>query len=171
MISLIAPATVRQMCELASTTPPGAFVEVGVYQGGSAVQLADVAIRQNRALHLFDTFCGIPFAEDGDSHSIGDFADTSAAQVQTLIPSAILHVGAFPQTMPAQFGPVAFLHIDADQYRSYVDAIKLFTPLMVPGGVMWFDDYDCLDSANRAVDELLGARVVSGEFPKAIARF
>ena len=169
--SLIDPNTIAQMCEVAAQTPAGIFVEFGVYRGGSALKLAEVAISQQRELHLFDTFTGIPYRQDGDSHLVGDFSDTNEQAVRDLIPSAVFHVGVFPDTMPEKMPQIAFLHIDADQYQSYVSAIHLFSPLMVKGGVMWFDDYNCLPAANRAVDEAFGDRVVTGQFDKALVRF
>ena len=169
--SLISPETVYQMCAVASETPPGAFVEFGVYKGGSAYWLAKVAEIQDRELHLFDTFTGIPYAQDGDVHQIGDFSETSEKKVRELIPMAHFHVGIFPETMPDYLPKIAFLHIDADQYQSYVHAIRLFSPLMLKGGIMWFDDYNCLPAANKAIDEAFGDRVIKDEFHKAIVRF
>jgi len=169
--SLIDPNTIAQMCAVAAQTPEGIFVEFGVYRGGSALKLAEVASAQHRELHLFDTFTGIPYRQDGDSHLVGDFADTNEQAVRDLIPSAVFHVGIFPDTMPESLPNIAFLHIDADQYQSYASAIRLFSPLMVAGGVMWFDDYNCLPAANRAVDEAFGDRVVTDQYAKAMVRF
>ncbi|MFA6125413.1 TylF/MycF/NovP-related O-methyltransferase [Sphingomonas sp.] len=170
-LSVINPVTLAQLYLVASCTPPGIFVELGVYKGGSARILADVAESQGRELHLFDTFTGMPFQHTGDSHKVGDFADTDESSVRALIPSAIFHVGVFPQTMPGNLKPIAFCHIDADQYQSYVDAIALFSPLMVKGGIMWFDDCDSLESATKAVNEAFGDRVIRGEMLKPIVRF
>ena len=169
--SLISPDTIMQMCQLAAGTPPGVFVEFGVYQGGSARALADVAEAQGRALHLFDTFTGMPFCHPGDNHQVGDFKDTDEAAVRALIPSAVFHVGIFPQTMPPDLPGIAFAHIDADQYQSIADAIDRFGPLMVPGSVMWFDDCGILPSADRAVLERLADRVDRQSFAKWIVRY
>lgn len=169
--SLISPVTIAQMCRLAATTPPGAFAEFGVYKGGSAARLAEVAREQGRELHLFDTFTGMPISGPGDSHMVGDFADTSEQAVRALIPDAIFHVGVFPATAPADMPRIAFFHIDADQYQSYMDAIAWAAPLMVPGGVMWFDDCASLPSADRAVLECFGDRVDRTSFDKWVVRF
>jgi len=169
--SLISPTTIEQMCRLAATCPPGIFVEFGVYKGGSARRMADMASTQGRALHLFDTFAGMPIAGPGDSHQVGDFADTSEAAVRELVPGAIFHVGFFPETMPPDLPPIAFAHVDADQYQSISDAIDRFGPLMVPGGIMWFDDCGCLPSADRAVTEKLEGRIDKTSFDKWIVRF
>lgn len=157
MPSLLNDDSLRYMAELASACPPGAIVEVGVYQGGSAAVLADIAEQQGRALYLYDTFTGIPFYEpaNGDSHRVGDFNDTSIEAVRALVPKAVICQGVFPDTL-IDMGPIAFAHIDADQYRSIKDAIAHLWPQIVPGGAMLFDDYKCLDGATRAVTEAFG---------------
>lgn len=157
MPSLLNDDSLRYMAELASACPPGAFVEVGVYQGGSAAVLADVAEQQGRSLYLYDTFTGIPMYEpaNGDSHRVGDFSDTSLEAVRALVPKAVILPGLFPDTL-VDMGPIAFAHIDADQYRSVKDSIASLWPQIVPGGAMLFDDYKCLDGATRAVDEAFG---------------
>jgi hypothetical protein len=59
--SLISRTQLNEVKRLARTTPSnGIIVEVGVYQGGSAVELCEVALERNQELWLFDTFCGMP---------------------------------------------------------------------------------------------------------------
>lgn len=155
--SVVSPETMAHLQAMAKTVPPGIFVELGVYRGGTAHAL--VAAAPDRELHLFDTFAGIPFQHEGDHHKVGDFADTSEAEVRALLPKAIFHVGVFPKTMPKGLKPIAFCHIDADQKQSYEDAIALFSPLMVPGGVMWFDDVDLLPAPTEVVTRVFGKRL------------
>lgn len=150
--SLLNDTTLAVLCGIAAACPPGAFVEFGVYQGGAAEKLAEVARAQKRALYLYDTFAGMPFKGDDDYHPVGDFADTSAEAVKRLIPDAIVVAGVFPASL-VKMPPIAFVHVDADQYQSVKDATRVFPPLMVKGGVMVFDDYKCLDGATRAVEE------------------
>ena len=147
--SIVVPEALEFLVELAGTVPPGLFAEVGVYKGGSALRLAQFG----RELHLFDTFTGTPVAGAGDDHAIGDFGDTDAAQVIAMLPAAIFHIGIFPDTLPADLSGFAFVHADCDQYASVRDCIAYLGPRMVPGGIILFDDYACLDSATRAVDE------------------
>jgi O-methyltransferase len=152
MASLIHETMLGSMRALAAGTPPGAFVEVGVYQGGSAEVLHGLAQEQGRALFLFDTFCGIPFRGEDDRHVVGDFADTSMADVARLCPQAVIVAGVFPASL-VETGPVAFVHADADQYQSTRDICTHLAPRMVPGGVMLFDDFAHLDGCRRAVVE------------------
>jgi asparagine synthase (glutamine-hydrolysing) len=152
--SLVGPETLAELLEKARATPPGCIVEVGVYRGGSAVELA----KAGRALYLYDTFTGIPHRSPYDSHQIGDFAETSVEAVQQLLPHAVVIAGIFPTsaiTMP----DVAFAHLDCDQYQSVLESARYLAPLMVKGGIMWFDDSPCLAGARRAVEELFGDRV------------
>lgn len=170
-ISLISECVLNEMAKFASETPDGVFVEFGVYRGGSAVVLAEIAEKQGRNIHLFDTFTGIPFRHELDQHDEGDFSDTSEIEVREMIQNAIFHVGVFPETMPEVFQQIAFCHIDADQYKSYKDAIKIFSPLMVKGGIMWFDDVGCLNSADIEVQEAFNGDIEKAKCGKFFKRF
>ncbi len=150
--SLLGFEAVGHILYLAANTPPGCFVEFGVYQGGSAWYLAHLAREQGRECHLYDTFEGIPFKGTHDTHEVGDFADTSYEAVSAAIPYAKVHKGVFPGSLVAM-PPIAFAHIDCDQYQSVKDAIDHLGPLMVKGGLMLFDDYHCLASATLAIQE------------------
>ena len=164
--SLVCYQSIASMMALAEKSPiGGCFVEVGVYKGGTAWHLAELARKQKRELHLFDTFTGIPERIHDDSHKVGDFADTSFEMVREAIPDAIYHVGIFPNTLPFHMPAIAFAHIDCDQYMSTHAAIARL-PLMV-GGIMLFDDYDCTVGATRAVKEAFGDSIHLTEQGKA----
>lgn len=165
--SLIAPNVLHELMETARAAPAGDLVEVGVYKGGSAASLAQVAREQKRRLFLFDTFAGIPYADADDFHRAGDFGDTCVEAVRAAIPDAIVVAGVFPQSLPADVGPVAVAHIDCDQYRSVIESARALAPLMAPGGVMVFDDYNVLVGARRAVDEIFADRIVISPEGKA----
>jgi hypothetical protein len=150
--SLVDPEVARAMCKLAQECPPGCFVEVGVYHGGTAWFLSNAAEQQRRDCYLYDTFTGIPYRDEGDSHRVGDFSDTTFKEVQDQVPYATCIAGVFPASA-VNMGLVAFAHLDCDQYRSYRDALWYLDPLMVKGGAIWCDDVDCLESATRAVEE------------------
>lgn len=165
--SLVNRDNIAQMLAAAASTPPGMFIEVGVYRGGTAWHLAKLAEEQRRRIMLFDTFTGIPFADPskGDTHVVGDFADTSFEAVRNAIPYAAVVKGVFPDCVPPQpvgmkaVPDVAFAHLDVDQYQSYIDCCSYLAQWMVPGGIMWFDDCDHLAGAKRAVQEVFGDRI------------
>jgi O-methyltransferase len=154
--SEVSEENLRKLVELAETAPPGDFVEIGVYKGGSAVRLYEIAQRQSRTLHLFDTFEGMPVYTNGlDTFRIGTFlVDADMPErLQRLMPKAKLYIGCYPETHPAVLSNVAFIHCDCDQYISYRAVIEHMWPLVVPGGMMLFDDYPYLRGAKRAVEE------------------
>jgi hypothetical protein len=158
--SLVAASNILILMDIAKNTPPGSFMELGVYQGGTASALDMIAKLQGRSLHLFDTFTGIPVASQWDHHKIGDFNDTDVELVKAVIPDATYYVGFFPDTLPDDFNDIAFAHIDCDQYESVCDACRLLPGRMVKGGVLYFDDYNALPGATKAVDECLPDRVI-----------
>ena len=151
--SLISEPSLNKMTELALLTPRGCLVEIGVYKGGSAWYLQEVARKQKRRLHLFDTFTGIPRAGEYDSHKVGDFADTDLSTVRKFIPDAEFHVGIFPNTLNFWHENIAFAHIDCDQYQTVRDCFAYLLPWLVRGGIMWFDDYTNLPGVTRAIKE------------------
>lgn len=159
MQSVIGDSLLDMMVGMALATPDGSFAEVGVFQGGSAIRLYQAAQHQKRRLYLFDTFSGMPFKGEWDSHEIGDFADCSYEKIVQAMPQAIVYKGVFPENLP-NFGPVAFVHADADQYQSTIAICDVFKPLMVPGGLILFDDYRGLPGCIKAVDERFPRRIV-----------
>jgi hypothetical protein len=144
---------IYELIAVAENSPLGCFVEVGVYKGGSASHLTELAENQKREIYLYDTFTGIPFKEDYEKHDVGDFSDTSYEYVKSALPYANVIKGIFPESA-IEMPEVAFLHIDVDQYKSYVDCINYFKPKMAKGGIMWFDDYELLGAQN-AINELI----------------
>jgi hypothetical protein len=151
--TLLGTPQLESLMNLAANSPlGGCFVEFGVYKGGSAYHLARVAQDQGRELHLYDTFTGIPYRTSFDQHNVGDFKDADYEAVCKAVPYAKVHKGLFPDTL-VPMPPIAFCHVDADQYWSIQAAITHLGPLMMKHGVMIFDDVPCLASATQALDE------------------
>lgn len=132
------------MLNRAEKVPDGCFIEVGVWQGGSAQYLARLAEEQKRQIFLYDTFEGIPYKCDKDKHEIGDFSDTDYEMVKKCIPYATVVKGIFPNSA-VKMPPIAFAHIDCDQYQSTMDSLAYIIPQMVKGGIIWFDDIELRD--------------------------
>lgn len=152
--SVIPGVVLEAMIQAARRAPAGDIVEVGVYRGGSAFELASVAFDKGVKLHLFDTFCGMPFADPEDKHQPGEFSDTSLVAVQRLIPDAICYPGIFPATLPDALNPIAFVHCDVDQHRSTRDVILSLWWRLVPGGIMWFDDCELAPALNAIAEHV-----------------
>lgn len=150
--SLIDPVLLGVMAKIARETPAGAFAEFGVYRGGSAKVLHDIAKEQDRRLFLYDTFTGMPFQDQIDQHRVGEFGDCSVEAIRKAMPGAVVIQGIFPESV-VPMPPLAFVHVDCDQYRSVIAACDVFPQLIVKGGVMLFDDYRGVQGCIQAVNE------------------
>ncbi len=126
----------------------GDFAELGVFRGGTALLAAMLLAeaKDQRALHLFDSFAGMPTTSAGEPYKAGDFNQTSAQSVGNLVTgtgaNAKLHVGFIPDTFAnLDIQRLAFAHIDVDLYQSVLDSVAFVYPRLVPGGIIIFDDY------------------------------
>lgn len=148
---------------------PGDTAELGVYKGGSALLIA--ATLPDADCYLFDTFDGMPVADEIDVHKTGEFADTSLEAVKALLAdckNAQFRVGLFPETAKGlESKSFKLVHIDGDQYQTTRDALEFFYPRMVEGGVMLFDDYEWQNCPGvaQAVREFLADKPESLEYP------
>lgn len=166
--SLVGDDVIDEMALVLAATPKdGCIVEVGVYQGGTLWNLARNS--GGRPVYGYDTFTGIPYQGPHDQHNVGDFADTSWLEVKMAVPTAWVVKGVFPGSA-IHMPPVAFAHLDCDQYQSIKDSVAYLLPRMMPGGVMWFDDY-CLPSGQRAVDEIFEGRIIKTRTNKVMVLF
>jgi hypothetical protein len=152
--SLVGPESRAALEAMALGAPPGALVEIGVYLGGTAVHLHRAALAGGRALHLFDTFTGIPVAGPNDRHAVGEFCAGSVTLASLVVElhGATFHIGTYPDT-DVDVGPVALLHLDCDQEETYREALERFWPRLVSGGIVVCDDYEHLPGAKIAVDD------------------
>jgi len=168
-MSVVGQDQIYFLCEEAESTPAGCFVELGVYRGGTAWHLSKIAAYQDREIYLYDTFTGIPMQGSLDPHPVGDFGDTSVDFVRSAIPYATVVQGVFPASV-VPMPPIAFAHIDADQYQSIKDACAVLGPMMVQGGKMVFDDVWLLAGATAALEET-GWVIDKTRGGKAMVRF
>jgi predicted O-methyltransferase YrrM len=162
--SCMAPWDLLTLASWASGTPPGCFVEVGVYHGGSAYQLNRVALNQGRKLYLYDTFEGLPYDAPIDTLRAGELATSSLEEVRAAVGDHPFIVkGVFPNVGILPPAPIAFAHIDVDQYQSHIDTCRALAPRMASGGIMWFDDVPVLEGARQAVRDLFPAEAIKTE--------
>jgi O-methyltransferase len=140
---------------------PGAFAEVGVYQGETARILHH--LDPSRRLHLFDTFAGFPEADLHNKPAAADevdFNDTSADQVRSFIhgnENVIIHAGYFPDTAQELDEPAfALVHLDADLYQPTLAGLRYFYPRLSPLGAIIVHDYNHnWPGVRQAVDEFV----------------
>ena len=139
-------------------TVEGCVVEAGAFKGASTAKISLFAAYRKRAVHVFDSFEGLPpnteFHEKStEGHSIkgwfekGNFAG-SLEEVQKNIeaygvPSIVTyHKGWFDDTMPVFKEKVALAYLDVDLAESTRTCLKYLYPLLQPGGVIVSQDGD-----------------------------
>jgi hypothetical protein len=157
----------------------GAFVECGVWRGGSMMAAAlALSGAANREFFLFDTYEGMPPPSDVDIDYTGNTAEhllndpslagdiTSVAQLDevrrnmasTNYPESKIHYieGKVEDTVPERAPEqIALLRLDTDWYESTRHELHHLFPRLVSGGVLIVDDYGHWKGARRAVDEYL----------------
>jgi len=149
---------------------PGDFVEAGVWRGGSAMlmrALQCLAGEENRRVWLADSFQGLPLPDEADIadkgsafHRVTELA-VSRADVESrfqrygLLDENVRFIeGWFSESLPgADTGPIALLRVDADMYRSTLDALNHLHHRVVSGGYVIVDDYGAIPECRMAVDE------------------
>jgi predicted O-methyltransferase YrrM len=168
---------------------PGAFVECGVWRGGSMMAVARTLAERgvdDRELHLFDTFEGMtePTAEDRGNDgtpaatllrerpktakvwAVAGLEDVQEGMAQTAYPAQRIHfhVGKVEDTIPANAPEqIALLRLDTDWYESTRHELEHLYDRVPSGGVLIIDDYGTWLGARQAVDEFLartGARLL-----------
>lgn len=156
---------------------PGAFVECGVWKGGSAMLMALALLEKgitNRNIYLYDTFEGMtkPGSMDGElelmewermkvTEQKNNWCYSSAEEVLANMKSTgypsdkiILVKGkvedTLPETVPAD---ISLLRLDTDWYESTRHELLHLFPLLLKGGTLLIDDYGAWQGAKKAVDE------------------
>ncbi len=159
---------------------PGAFVESGVWMGGSIMAAARTLVQldeTDRELYLYDTYEGLPPPGEHDAIILSDesvadmyaerqtsdtpFLDAPIDIVRSNItrtgyPTDRIHMIAglvedtIPTTAPEQ---IALLRLDTDWYSSTQVEMETLFPRLAPGGILIIDDYAYLAGVKKAVDE------------------
>jgi O-methyltransferase len=162
----------------------GAFVECGVWRGGSVMLMALTLLQRGdttREIWLYDTFGGMtaPGADDvqtmtgrGATDILAEHARTPDDPFWGIAPRAAVEAnlrrtgypferfrfieGDVATTLP-QSAPhtIAVLRLDTDWYASTRHELEHLYPRLVPGGVLIIDDYGYWRGARKATDEYL----------------
>lgn len=142
----------------------GAFAELGVYKGETALMMH--YMDDTRRLHLFDTFEGFDSKDldleknKDERYTTDNFSDTTIESVKELFKDAknvSFYPGYFPATTKSLTEKTfALVHIDADLYLPTIEALKFFYPKVASGGVLIIHDYNhTWDGIKKAVDEFM----------------
>lgn len=142
----------------AMTRLPGAFAEVGAYEGTTAKLISEV--KGDKPFLVFDTFEGLPpdCEHDPGVHRENEFS-CSLERVQEYLKDyegLTFHKGIFPDSthdVPEQ--KYAFVHFDVDLYEGTYACLEYFYPRMVPGGVMLSHDYGMLEGVEKAFTDYM----------------
>jgi O-methyltransferase len=172
--------------QVASNGVPGAFVECGVWRGGSTM-VAALALRAmgdtSRELWLYDTFSGMPAPADADvdfmgraaadhlAGAAGDRGDLVVAHASLNEVRANLAATGYPgnrirfvpglveDTIPAEAPKqIALLRLDTDWESSTRHELEHLWPRLEVGGVLIIDDYGHWAGARAAVDAFFAPR-------------
>jgi len=163
-----------------SSAIPGAFVECGVWRGGSAMLAALSFMHfgdRQREIFLYDTYAGMtaPGEEDVDPWMAPAIATWRKLQradknewcyasldevrqnlAATGYPAEGLRFvegkveDTIPKTLPAR---ISILRLDTDWYESTHHELEYLYPLLSSDGVLIVDDYGYWKGARKAVDE------------------
>jgi O-methyltransferase len=164
----------------------GAFVECGVWRGGSMMITASALQRTgdtDRQLWLYDTFEGMPAPSPVDVDLTGSPAsallegaedprhaivlaeapleDVRANLARTGYPSAQMRFvrGMVEDTIPAEVPEtIALLRLDTDWESSTRHELEHLWPRLAIGGVLIIDDYGHWAGARAAVDTYFASR-------------
>lgn len=182
--TMTSPERIAAVCDavryVTQARIPGAYVECGVWRGGSsmAAALALLDIRSTeRDLYLFDTFEGMtaPSRHDlrtsdceaaetlldasSDVDKIwcrASIEDVAANMAATGYPAERVKLckGKVEDTLPT-LAPdqIAVLRLDTDWYESTRHELEQLYPRLAVGGVLIIDDYGYWAGARKAVDE------------------
>jgi O-methyltransferase len=161
---------------------PGAFVECGVWRGGSSFLMAELAKRRGetgRTTWMFDSFEGLPPPQDIDGPGAKAYAEDvenplyydncraeldevrAAARELGLEAQTEIVPGWFDQTLGEareRIGPIALLRIDCDWYDPVLFCLETLYDQVSPGGVLIVDDYYQWDGCTIATHEFLARR-------------
>ncbi len=130
---------------------PGDFIEMGVFNDGSAMVMASAlaAYNSKHSMHLLDSWEGLPppsIEDEGTIAHEGVFSNStpegvlhSFEQVQ-LQDFCKIHEGTFSETLKDIPGPFALAHIDCDFYSAVKECLLYLMPRMSIGGVIVVDD-------------------------------
>jgi O-methyltransferase len=135
----------------------GDIAEVGVFRGGSAKVICEG--KEDRTLHLFDTFKGLPrpgIFDDPDAAKEGSFNfDMDSVKACLMeFPNVHIYEGLFPDTAgPVNNTKFSLVHFDVGLYKSTFDCLSFFYPRMNRGGAIISHDYIYRSGVKKAFDE------------------
>jgi hypothetical protein len=155
---------------------PGEIIECGVFKGNSLIRLATfrdaLETPYSRKIIGFDIFGKFPSTEYApDKKYLDKFIESAGEESISKddlenvfknknIENFELIKGDILKTVPDYKAKnphtkIALLHIDTDVYEPAKVILDYFYDLLVPGGIIMFDDYGTFPGETKAADELM----------------
>lgn len=167
---------------------PGAFVECGVWRGGSSMIVAMTLMARgitNRPVFLFDTFTGMTLPSNDDldlsgrpaadilahepasgmTHAACDLQTVRTNMISTGYPRKMFAYveGDVCKTLPHErLRRIALLRLDTDFHDSTEAELNHLYPLVAPKGIVIVDNYGHWQGARKAVDAFLKTEARAG---------
>ena len=153
-------------------TLDGDFVECGVWRGGMSAAVGEI-LDKSKAVHLFDSFEGLPPAKEIDGKEAiawqkdvsapGYFNNCSAEESYAKKAMSMashdnykIYKGWFNDTLPHfKNQRIGMLRLDGDWYDSIIDCLNHLFPQVIQGGIILLDDYYTWDGCSKAVHDYL----------------
>lgn len=187
--TMTSPARMKRLyeavIEINKNQLEGAFVECGVFKGGSVMNMALTQLNFNKLVHiyLYDTFEGMTPQGEFDINHKGVSADRilknpsklcicSLEQVKSHLkltgyPQEFLHFrqGDVAETLKADLPKkISLLRLDTDWYESTKIELEILYPRLVKGGVLILDDYGYWKGAKKAADDYFESIGIDPQF-------
>lgn len=132
----------------------GDYAEVGVFKGTTAKAICEA--KENKHLHLFDTFKGLPQIDKIDIKFKTKMFKSDYQRVKEKIrkyQNVYIYKGVFPETGDSiKDKKFAFVHLDVDIYQSTKNCLEFFYGKMSKNGIIISHDYHA-QGVKKAFDE------------------
>ncbi|MGH3888240.1 MAG: class I SAM-dependent methyltransferase [Pseudonocardiaceae bacterium] len=157
---------------------PGDVAECGAYEGVTAASMARLVahLETGKLVHVFDTFSGFPdvVTQEERQTSVwpelepGKYAADPAKMARILgsAPNVRVYPGRFADVFSTFDRPLCFIHSDSDLHISTLETIELAARILVPGGLILFDDFGNprLPGVRLAVERALDPELFEGRW-------
>lgn len=157
-----------QKCREVLEQTPGNVIEVGVYRGGTLVELAKVVrdVCPSNKVYGIDTFTGHPYDDGHPIHPVGKYSDVEVEKLKEVFEDKglgewiELHKGKVEEIFnDLDLSDISFVHVDCDLYTPIKFCAEHIAPLIKRGGMIYFDDYghEHCPGATQAVREVFSS--------------
>jgi len=154
-----------KLCKETLIKNPGNVCEVGVYKGGTLIELAKVVkeVCPQFKVYGIDTFHGHPYSDGHPVHPKGKYGDVDINELKEYIKDIELdnYIELFEGKVEdnwkdLQLENISFAHIDCDLYIPIKYCAANVPTKMNKNSIIYFDDYghEHCPGATKAVNEV-----------------